>query len=136
MQLERRVASWLALQAGCGLGVHPQLAATARLRIPEAPAFNLGIGVSGGRYKQVDCYLCFEGSPFTMRWDPAVWNNYEVSVEHRARGPFTLRASLGLAALLNRDSVEVACDSCSPDRRPPAATRVLGFGGIAIGATF
>jgi hypothetical protein len=134
LQVERRVTSWLAAQAGGGFGAHPQFAGMARLRIPTAPAVNFGVGVSGGGYRQNDCWFC--DREYILRWHPALWNNYELSLEHRAEMAFTLRAFAGVAALLNPNAAEVDCNACEVGGSPPKITKALGYGGIAIGASF
>lgn len=126
LQLERRFATSAALRAGLGwngYGLHG--AGMIRVRLPQAPALNLGAGVSGGPFHPL-CIMCDEAAP---TWDLAFFNNYELSAEARARTGFTFRIYLGWAWLMNTGAYD--CPECEGER--PTVPQGVPYFGLALG---
>lgn len=133
LHLEMRLARAIAVRAGIGGGMigDPQAAAMTRLRFPELPALNLGVGISAGSYREA-CGICSD--PSSLHWDLALWNNYELSVETRSWGGFMFRVFGGAGVLVNRAGYH--CNEiCESDdvREIPIALPYLGVG---VGAVF
>jgi hypothetical protein len=131
-QIERRLGPAVAVRAGIGwnlLSVHG--AGMLRIRIPDAPALNLGAGFSGGRFHPF-CIWCSEEARPT--WKLAFFNNYELSLETRAQTGFTFRFYLGWGWLMNTEAYE--CTECTEDLDPGQIPVGVPYTGIALGGAF
>ena len=129
-QLERRLGPVVAVRAGLGWNVlSVQGAGMLRLRFVDAPAINVGAGFSGGRFQPL-CFWC----DVTPTWKLAFFNNYELSLETRARTGFTFRFYLGWGWLLNPRAYD--CADCDDDDAVGAVPAGVPYLGLAFGSAF
>jgi hypothetical protein len=123
LELEARLASWISLGTGIGIGVSsvdPQLAAMARFGIPlgDATTMRVGLGLSGGGYKWAEhpvnvCINLFGSCPNDTRtWDVAYWANGELGIEfHFGTSRLSGRPFVGFSHILNSNAcVEGECN--------------------------
>jgi hypothetical protein len=137
---ELNLIEYLALQLGVGTnGEGPQLAFMGYGRLPVGAdvGLNLGAGVSEGAYVYRSNLIDADHSDDT-RWDSAVFLDGEIGLETLSPGGFSMRASLGLARLLNPGSVS-RCNS-GGDPAPCTASRervhMFPYFGVAMGYAF
>jgi hypothetical protein len=140
------------LSVGCGVGTNfigPEGACMARARLFERKrsAFYFGVGVSGGPHRQSDVsrlgLLAIPLAPLTQiredlppaprDWDFAKWANFEIGFDTRWEKGGTMRAYLGIAALLNPGGSTTA----PPDDKSYYGTvdtaKMLLYAGIGFG---
>jgi hypothetical protein len=101
---------WFAVTAGAGMGgaLHPQFAASARLRLPigDHIALGAGAGVSGGAYTPFLQGFMADGEYEEVTYANVLWGNPELSFEAFSSSGFFFRAFAG-------DSVALAVGSTS-----------------------
>jgi hypothetical protein len=137
---ELNLIEYLALQLGVGSnGEGPQLEFMGYGRLPLGTdvGLTLGAGASWGAYVYHSNLLDADHSDDT-RWDGAAFLNGELGLETLSPGGFSMRASLGLARLLNPGSVSRCTSGGDPTPCTAGRERVHMFPylGIAMGYAF
>lgn len=131
---ELNVIEYLAIQLGVGTnGEGPQLALMGYGRLPVGAnvGLALGAGASWGAYVYHSNLIDADHSDDT-RWDGAAFLNGELGIETLSPGGFSMRASLGLARLLDPGSVSSCTAGGDPTPCSTARERVHMFPYIVV----
>lgn len=137
IELEARLARWLSLSAGVGLGASgPQLATMVRLGMPatDSTTVQVGFGLSEGAYTWTE--LTFD-EPAKKTWERAYWMNAELGLAYRfddGRSNWSLRTFGGIGKVINDQDFSCNDDHCMTDHQGDGASQK--YVGVSVGRAF